>query len=93
MIFRLSISKTIIVYDFSFTSSTWISGKDTCQGDSGGPLMVRAAEDSPMYLRGALSFGSNKCGVKYPAVFTNIEAYIPWIKKHMYKEVYKIDPL
>ena len=76
-----------------FTSSTLILGKDTCQGDSGGPLMVRATKDGPMYLRGALSFGSNKCGVKYPAVFTNIEAYIPWIKKHMYKEVYQTDPL
>ena len=62
-------------------------GKDTCQGDSGGPLMVREGEESPMYLRGALSFGSNKCGVKYPAVFTNIEAYIPWIKENMYPEV------
>ena len=52
--------------------------------------MVREGEESPMYLRGALSFGSNKCGVKYPAVFTNIESYIPWIKKNMYKEVIMI---
>ena len=67
-------------YDF-------ILGRDTCQADSGGPLMVRAGKESPMYLRGVLSFGSNKCGVGYPGVFTNIEAYIPWIENHMYKEV------
>ena len=64
----------------------FFSGKDTCQGDSGGPLMVRAGVEAKMYLKGVLSFGSSKCGIKYPAVFTNVKAYIPWIKENMHKE-------
>ena len=60
-------------------------GKDTCQGDSGGPLMVRQGKEGLMYLKGILSFGSSKCGKKYPAVFTRVTEYIPWLKKHMYR--------
>ena len=48
--------------------------------------MVRAGVESKMYLKGVLSFGSSKCGIKYPAVFTNVKAYIPWIKENMHKE-------
>ena len=48
--------------------------------------MVRAGKASPMYLKGVLSFGSSKCGIKYPAVFTNVKSYIPWLKEHMHKE-------
>ena len=46
--------------------------------------MVREGEESPMYLKGVLSFGSSKCGIKYPAVFTNVKSYIPWLKEHMH---------
>ena len=48
--------------------------------------MVRAGEESPMYLKGVLSFGSSKCGIKYPAVFTNVKSYIPWLKENMHKD-------
>ena len=72
---------------FYFNSCTQLVflGKDTCQGDSGGPLMVRQGKEGLMYLKGILSFGSSKCGKKYPAVFTRVTEYIPWLKKHMYR--------
>ena len=57
-----------------------IQGQDACRGDSGGPLMVRNGKQGKMYLRGIVSAGSQKCGVKYPQIFTNVEYYIDWIK-------------
>lgn len=62
-----------------------ILGKDSCQGDSGGPLMVREGgnDEGTMYLRGITSFGTNKCGFGYPGVYTDIEYYVEWIKKHL----------
>ena len=58
-------------------------GTDSCQGDSGGPLIVRADEKSPMYLRGIVSFGTNKCGFGYPGVYTDIAFYVKWIRKNL----------
>ena len=58
-------------------------GKDSCQGDSGGPLMVRKDEESFMYLRGIVSFGTTKCAKGYPGVYTDVKYYIPWIKKNL----------
>ena len=51
------------------------------QGDSGGPLYMRyVIEDQkksayhdnskPWYLLGIVSFGSKRCGVGYPAIYT-----------------------
>ena len=45
--------------------------------------MVRKDEEGTMYLRGIVSFGTSSCGKGYPGVYTNVEAYIPWIKAHM----------
>ena len=73
------------VFDFNHCIQFVLLGKDTCQGDSGGPLMVRQGKEGLMYLKGILSFGSSKCGKKYPAVFTRVTEYIPWLKKHMYR--------
>ena len=58
-------------------------GKDSCQGDSGGPLIVRADEKSPMYLRGIVSFGTNKCGFGYPGVYTDLSFYVKWIRQNL----------
>lgn len=54
-------------------------------GDSGSPLM-RQSDTSPSfwYLVGITSFGPLECGkTDYPGVYTNVNDYIPWIKKNI----------
>ena len=36
-----------------------------------------------MYLRGIVSFGTNKCGHGYPGVYTDIAYYVDWIRKNL----------
>ncbi|XP_053691318.1 chymotrypsin-1-like [Sabethes cyaneus] len=43
-----------------------VLGEDTCNGDSGGPLMCEN------YQIGIVSWGSTKCAVELPAVFTDV---------------------
>ena len=58
------------------------AGVDSCSGDSGGPLMVQYGLET-WYAEGIVSFGLG-CGVKdWPAVYTNIPYYIPWITRFM----------
>ena len=60
-----------------------ILGQDSCQGDSGGPLIVMDGDKGLMYLRGIVSFGTNKCGHGYPGVYTDIAYYVDWIRKNL----------
>ncbi|XP_073819989.1 serine protease 7 [Musca autumnalis] len=54
--------------------------KDSCDGDSGGPLM-RQSHMKRWFLEGIVSFG-NRCGLEgWPAVYTRVTDYIPWIKQ------------
>nr|XP_019529954.1 trypsin delta-like [Aedes albopictus]XP_029718349.1 trypsin delta-like [Aedes albopictus] len=43
-----------------------VIGEDTCNGDSGGPLVCNG------YQFGIVSWGSAKCAIAMPAVFTNV---------------------
>ncbi|XP_055543384.1 transmembrane protease serine 9-like [Wyeomyia smithii] len=45
-----------------------VLGEDTCNGDSGGPLMC------DNYQIGIVSWGSTKCAVEMPAVFTDVSS-------------------
>ncbi|XP_058449948.1 chymotrypsin-1-like [Malaya genurostris] len=69
----------VLIQPLSICSTLWIEqltdtmlcaggvvGEDTCNGDSGGPLMCEN------YQVGIVSWGSKKCAVAMPAVFTNI---------------------
>merc|ERR1712066_59767 len=61
-------------------------GKDSCNGDSGGGLFWRRDlenKDEPWYLIGIVSFGSKKCGIGSPAVYTRVSAYRDWIQEKM----------
>ena len=67
-----------------------VTGVDSCNGDSGGPLIARrrsadrnVASTLPMYLKGVVSFGTSQCGIGYPGVYTNIENYVPWIRRNI----------
>ncbi|KAL3285736.1 hypothetical protein HHI36_000263 [Cryptolaemus montrouzieri] len=73
-----------------FNSKNYICGggkpqEDTCGGDSGGPLMkILNLGDSPrMYLMGVISFGSTKCGVGKPGIFTALLYHFDWIMDHV----------
>ena len=41
------------------------------------------ASTLPMYLKGVVSFGTSQCGIGYPGVYTNIENYVPWIRRNI----------
>ncbi len=36
-----------------------------------------------MFLVGVVSFGSEKCGVGLPGVYTNVEHYMNWILQNL----------
>ncbi|NXF91668.1 OVCH2 protein, partial [Eubucco bourcierii] len=57
-------------------------GKDSCTGDSGGPLVCPSEDNSGFYtLHGITSWGLG-CGKKsYPGVYTNVGAFVDWIKQ------------
>ena len=59
--------------------------KGPCKGDSGGPLVCRRA--GRWRLVGIVSWGGGEESVcpsaKNPGVFTRVEHYVDWIKKHV----------
>ncbi|KFQ22673.1 Ovochymase-2, partial [Merops nubicus] len=57
-------------------------GKDSCTGDSGGPLVCPSEDNVGFYtLHGITSWGLG-CGRKsYPGVYTNVGAFVDWIKR------------
>ncbi|NWZ53476.1 OVCH2 protein, partial [Haliaeetus albicilla] len=59
-------------------------GKDSCTGDSGGPLVCPSEDNSGFYtLHGITSWGLG-CGRKsYPGVYTNVGAFVDWIKQNV----------
>jgi len=58
-------------------------GKDSCNGDSGGPLFIRESSNDAWEQIGLVSFGSTRCGVGVPGVYTRIVHYLPWIESHL----------
>jgi trypsin len=61
-------------------------GADACSGDSGGPLLVRG----PSELLGAgdvqvgiVSFGVGCADERYPGVYTDVAAVLPWIEEKL----------
>lgn len=62
-------------------------GKDTCQGDSGGPLQIVLQEPYCMYsIIGITSFGKF-CGfANYPAIYTEVSSYVPWIESIVWRQ-------
>jgi len=55
------------------------SGKDACSGDGGGPLVCQVGDS--MELAGLVSWGVG-CGKQgVPGVYTNIAAYVHWIRE------------
>lgn len=56
--------------------------KDSCAGDSGGPLLYpgKVGSTGVRYVqRGIVSFGSKRCGISLPGVYTNVAYYMDWI--------------
>lgn len=53
--------------------------EDTCEGDSGGPLQIKGQSDQ-YHVIGITSIGKH-CGLdNFPAIYTKITTYIPWIE-------------
>jgi secreted trypsin-like serine protease len=57
---------------------------DSCNGDSGGPLAYRIGDtEAPWYLIGIVSYGTRKCGVGIPGVYTKVTNYLDWIERNL----------
>lgn len=56
-------------------------GVDSCSGDSGGPLFAaQYYEHLQRFVQyGIVSYGPTDCGGDYPAVYTSVIDFIPWI--------------
>uniref|UniRef100_A0A2K6GB55 Granzyme M n=1 Tax=Propithecus coquereli TaxID=379532 RepID=A0A2K6GB55_PROCO len=55
------------------------SGASSCQGDSGGPLVCQ--KENTWVLIGLVSWGSNNCNVRAPAMYTRVSKFSTWIDK------------
>ena len=67
----------LLIYCCKFTD------QDSCNGDSGGPLFIRESSNDAWEQIGLVSFGSTRCGVGVPGVYTRIVHYLPWIESHL----------
>ncbi|EDV55462.2 uncharacterized protein Dere_GG20772 [Drosophila erecta] len=58
---------------------------NTCQGDSGGPLSYKFHYDNKLltFQYGLASFGSEKCQINTPGVYTNVHHHMEWIINKM----------
>jgi len=56
-------------------------GKDACSGDGGGPLVCGTNSGSPAVLTGLVSWGVGCGEAGVPGVYTNIPAYLNWIRE------------
>ena len=81
-LFSWSKSYFQIVLPF-FKDIPLFADKDSCSGDSGGPAVMKIGIDSPWYQVGITSFGTSRCGVGDPGVYTKVTAYLPWIEKKL----------
>ncbi|CAH1402815.1 unnamed protein product [Nezara viridula] len=59
---------------------TQTPGRSSCFGDSGGPLTYLDPETNRYTLVGLVSFGSGVCDPQVPTIFTEVTAFLPWIK-------------
>ena len=53
------------------------------QGDSGGPLMSRRDSLSSYMVVGVVSFGTSRCGIGVPGIYTRVSNYRQWIVKNL----------
>ncbi|XP_053575647.1 ovochymase-1 [Bombina bombina] len=56
------------------------AGTSSCMGDSGGPLICKLQDQYK--LVGAVSWGSDVCDVKIPAVYTQVSLFRDWISQY-----------
>jgi secreted trypsin-like serine protease len=60
---------------------------NACNGDSGGPLIASVFNGSggkPIcYQVGIVSIGFGSCVSSAPAIYTNVEDFMPWILDHI----------
>ncbi|XP_027139891.1 ovochymase-1 isoform X2 [Larimichthys crocea] len=66
------------------------AGSASCMGDSGAPLLCR--KGGAYFLFGVLTWGSRRCDVDKPAIFTRISDYHSWISELMELKVGRIKP-
>ena len=74
-----------VVEHDSFTAQFFTlsdGGQDSCGGDSGGPMLTRDSRGI-YYQAGIVSFGPRRCGVRQPAVYTRLSAFIDWIRANL----------
>jgi len=76
----------IVGKKFNFDTQFCAGGelrKDSCSGDSGGPGVMKKCIDCSWFQVGVVSFGTEKCGVGDPGVYSKVAAYLPWISDNL----------
>ena len=76
----------ITILNVKVSFSLILTGQDTCSGEPGGPLVAEGSGGGlgqTKYLVGIFSFASRMCRQGYPAVYTSIDYYLPWIIDNM----------
>lgn len=58
-----------------------VYGRDTCDGDSGNPLMK--IWQGVWVVEGIVSFGRGCGQAGWPAVYTRVESYEPWVRQNL----------
>jgi len=59
-----------------------VAATSACMGDSGGPLVCRESEDEAYKLVGLTSWGSSRCSVDIPGVYTRLSYFKDWIVRN-----------
>jgi secreted trypsin-like serine protease len=79
---RMHMTWVMADIDQVFCASSNSMYEGTCRGDSGGPIMMK--HDGKYYVVGIVSF-MERCGRSYfyPAFYTRVSHYMPWIKQVM----------
>ena len=77
----------ITILNVKVSFSLILTGQDTCSlFEPGGPLVAEGSGGGlgqTKYLVGIFSFASRMCKQGYPAVYTSIDYYLPWIIDNM----------
>lgn len=58
-----------------------VNNASACMYDSGNAFVL--TEDGTLYVAGVLSIVTNMCRPQFPALYTRVDSFIPWIEEYL----------